>query len=156
MTVTIGNMAPDFQLPSGSGRTVTLSEFRGSKVLLYFYPKDLTPACTTQACDFRDSYGRLSEASTVVIGISTDPASRHARFSEKYSLPFLLLADEEHAVAELYGVWQEKVLYGRAYMGIVRSTFLIGEYGELLREWRNIRVKGHVDQVLQVVEKMEL
>jgi peroxiredoxin Q/BCP len=91
-----------------------------------------------------------------VIGISTDPASRHARFSEKYSLPFLLLADEEHAVAELYGVWQEKVLYGRAYMGIVRSTFLIGEYGELLREWRNIRVKGHVDQVLQVVEKMEL
>ncbi|XID90516.1 thioredoxin-dependent thiol peroxidase [Paenibacillaceae bacterium WGS1546] len=147
----IGQPAPDFELPATNGSAVRLSDYRGRKVVLYFYPKDMTEACTRQACDFRDAGATFGEANAIVLGISTDELKRHYKFIEKYELPFLLLSDPEHRVCELYGVWQEKQLYGRKYMGIVRSTFLIDEQGRLAREWRNIRVKGHVDDVKQAL-----
>ncbi|WP_219835317.1 thioredoxin-dependent thiol peroxidase [Paenibacillus sp. R14(2021)] len=144
----VGKKAPDFTLQAMGGREVSLSQFAGHKVVLFFYPKDLTPACTQQSCDFRDAYAEFGKHNTVVIGISNDPAERHERFAAKYELPFELLADTEHRVCELYGVWQLKKLYGREYMGLVRSTFLIDEKGKLVQEWRNLRVKGHVQEVL--------
>lgn len=147
----LGQPAPDFELPATNGGTVKLSDYRGRKVVLYFYPKDMTQACTQQACDFRDSSSEYDGLGAVVLGISTDELKRHYKFTEKYELPFLLLSDPEHRVCELYGVWQEKQLYGRTYMGIVRSTFLIDERGNLAQEWRNIRVKGHVDNVKQAL-----
>lgn len=146
-----GRVAPDFELPATNGETVRLSDFRGKKVVLYFYPKDLTTACTQQACDFRDASEDISSENAVVLGISIDEVKTHHRFIEKYGLPFLLLADPEHTVCELYGVWQEKQLYGRKYMGIVRSTFLIDEKGAIVQSWRNIRVKGHVEEVVQAL-----
>ncbi|MBM7568015.1 thioredoxin-dependent thiol peroxidase [Paenibacillus sacheonensis] len=144
----LGKKAPDFKLPAGGGREVSLSQYVGHKVVLFFYPKDMTPACTQESCDFRDAYAEFGKHDTVVLGISNDPAERHEKFAEKYELPFELLADTEHRVCELYGVWQLKKLYGREYMGLVRSTFLIDEKGKLVREWRNLRVKGHVQDVL--------
>jgi peroxiredoxin Q/BCP len=147
----LGQPAPDFELPATNGSTVKLSDYRGRKVVLYFYPKDMTTACTQQACDFRDASSEYEGLNAVVLGISTDELKRHYKFTEKYELPFLLLADPDHRVCELYGVWQEKQLYGRTYMGIVRSTFLIDEEGKLAQEWRNIRVKGPVDNVKQAL-----
>ncbi|QTH40955.1 thioredoxin-dependent thiol peroxidase [Cohnella sp. LGH] len=147
----LGQPAPDFELPATNGGTVKLSDYRGRKVVLYFYPKDMTQACTQQACDFRDASSEYEGLGAVVLGISTDELKRHYKFTEKYELPFLLLSDPEHRVCELYGVWQDKQLYGRTYMGIVRSTFLIDEQGRLAQEWRNIRVKGHVDNVKQAL-----
>lgn len=144
----VGKKAPNFTLAATGGREVSLSDFAGRKVVIFFYPKDLTPACTQESCDFRDAYAEFGKHGTVVIGISNDPAERHERFAAKYELPFELLADTEHKVCELYGVWQLKKLYGREYMGLVRSTFLIDEKGKLAREWRNLRVKGHVQDVL--------
>ncbi|QJD84779.1 thioredoxin-dependent thiol peroxidase [Cohnella herbarum] len=143
----IGLPVPDFELPATNGKTVRLSDYRGRKVILYFYPKDMTPACTQQSCDFRDASPTFKKTKAVVLGVSTDELKRHYKFIEKYELPFLLLADPEHRVCELFGVWQEKKLYGKTYMGIVRSTFLIDEQGLLSQEWRNIKVKGHVDNV---------
>ncbi|QHT59296.1 thioredoxin-dependent thiol peroxidase [Paenibacillus lycopersici] len=148
----VGKKAPDFTLPAMGGREVRLSDYSGRKVVIFFYPKDLTPACTQQSCDFRDAYAEFGKHNTVVIGISNDPAERHEKFAAKYELPFELLADTEHKVCELYGVWQLKKLYGREYMGLVRSTFLIDEKGKLVREWRNLRVKGHVQDVLDAVQ----
>ncbi|MCQ6562568.1 thioredoxin-dependent thiol peroxidase [Paenibacillus mendelii] len=145
----VGKKAPGFTLPASGGREVSLSDYLGRKVVLFFYPKDLTPACTQESCDFRDAHADFEGCSTVVLGISIDTAETHDRFTEKYGLPFELLADTEHKVCELYGVWQLKKLYGREYMGLVRSTFLIDEKGKLVREWRNLRVKGHVQEVLQ-------
>ncbi len=147
----LGRLAPDFELPATNGDAVRLSDYRGRKVVLYFYPKDMTEACTQQACDFRDASSEYEGLNAVVLGISTDELKRHYKFTEKYELPFLLLSDPDHRVCELYGVWQEKQLYGRTYMGIVRSTFLIDERGKLAREWRNIRVKGHADNVKQAL-----
>ncbi|WP_372632444.1 thioredoxin-dependent thiol peroxidase [Cohnella sp.] len=143
----LGKLAPDFELPATNGGSIRLSDYRGRKVVLYFYPKDMTQACTQQACDFRDAASEYEGLNAVVLGISTDELKRHYKFTEKYELPFLLLSDPEHRVCELYGVWQEKQLYGRTYMGIVRSTFLIDEQGKLAQEWRNLRVKGHADNV---------
>ena len=151
--LTIGQPAPDFELPATNGGTVKLSDYRGRKVVLYFYPKDMTQACTQQACDFRDAGSEYEGLNAVVLGVSTDELERHYKFTEKYELPFLLLSDPDHRVCELYGVWQEKQLYGRTYMGIVRSTFLIDEQGRLAQEWRNIRVKGHVDNVRQALKE---
>ena len=151
MTIEIGKKAPDFKLPASNGEEIILSDYKGKNVVIYFYPKDLTPACTTQACDFRDSSAAIEAQNTVILGISMDPIQRHLRFIDKYNLPFQLLADEDHAVAELYEVWQLKKLYGKEYMGIVRSTFLIDSKGILVKAWRNIRVKGHVEEVLGVV-----
>lgn len=152
MTLSIGSMAPDFTLPSADGE-VRLSDFRGRLVVLYFYPKDMTPGCTQQACDFRDAYGELTKHGAVVIGVSTDDVERHIRFRDKYGLPFILLSDPDHAVCELYGVWQAKKLYGREFMGIVRSTFLIDEEGRLIREWRNVKPKAHIEDVLAAIRE---
>ncbi|MBM6386131.1 thioredoxin-dependent thiol peroxidase [Paenibacillus sp. 7523-1] len=154
MTLTEGNLAPDFELPSSTGETVKLSDYRGQRVLIYFYPKDMTSSCTQEACDFRDRHEEFVGLNTVILGISTDPMSRHDKFIAKYGLPFTLLSDEEHQVAEQYGVWQLKKLYGKEYMGIVRSTFLIDEEGKLIKEWSKVRVKGHIEAALEAVKSL--
>jgi peroxiredoxin Q/BCP len=151
--IKIGQPVPDFTLPASNGKQVSLRDFRGSKVVLFFYPKDSTPTCTAESCDFRDNYARFAAADAAVIGISPDDLKSHARFIAKHELPFLLLSDTDHAVCELFGVWQEKSMYGRKYMGVVRSTFLIDEAGVLLREWRKVKVKGHVEEVLAAVNQ---
>ncbi|QGQ98549.1 thioredoxin-dependent thiol peroxidase [Paenibacillus psychroresistens] len=151
MTLEIGKKAPNFKLAATNGEIVKLSDFKGKNVILYFYPKDLTTACINQACDFRDKITEFTDNNTVILGVSMDPVKQHHRFIDKYNLPFMLLADEDHAVCELYEVWLLKKLYGVEYMGIVRSTFLIDKKGILVKEWRNIRVKGHVEAVLGTV-----
>ena len=142
-----GDLAPDFTLPSDDGSTVTLSDLRGSRVILYFYPKDDTSGCTAQACEFRDSLPRIEEKGALVLGVSPDPVRSHQKFKSKYDLNFPLLADEEHQVAEAYGVWKEKSMYGRTYWGIERSTFLIDEEGRIARAWRKVKAKGNADLV---------
>ncbi|HSH75691.1 MAG TPA: thioredoxin-dependent thiol peroxidase [Longimicrobiales bacterium] len=141
--VEVGSSAPDFTLPSDDGGEVTLSSFRGKKVVLYFYPKDDTPGCTTQACDFRDALPSFEGVEAVVLGVSPDTTESHGRFRQKFDLNFPLLADEGHTVSEAYGVWQEKSMYGRKFMGIERSTFLIDEKGTVVGVWRKVRPKGH-------------
>ncbi|MCS6909992.1 MAG: thioredoxin-dependent thiol peroxidase [Anaerolineales bacterium] len=131
MPLKIGDPAPDFTLPDENGKPVTLSSFRGRKVILYFYPKDDTPGCTAQACGFRDAYPKVEAANAVVLGISPDGAKSHQKFKTKQKLPFPLLSDEDHAVAEKYGVWGEKSFIGKKYMGITRSHFVIDEAGKL-------------------------
>lgn len=155
-SVELGQPVPDFTLPANGGKEVSLSQFRGQKVVIYFYPKDMTTACTQEACDFRDNYSAISERDAVVLGISGDPVKSHDRFVEKQNLPFLLLSDTDHEVCRMFGVWQLKKMYGREYEGIVRSTFLIDEEGRLVREWRGIRVKGHVELVLEAIKETSL
>ncbi|MFM9282366.1 thioredoxin-dependent thiol peroxidase [Paenibacillus jiagnxiensis] len=155
MTTESGHAAPDFELPGSSGKNVRLSDYRGKRVLLYFYPKDLTAACTSQACDFRDHHGEFGGLNTVILGVSADPLKQHEKFISKYGLPFELLADEDHKAAEAYGVWQQKQMYGRQFMGIVRSTFLIDENGILVREWRKVKVKGHIEEALEYIRQLE-
>lgn len=152
----VGDQAPEITLPDQHGKLVKLSKYRGKTVILYFYPKDMTPACTAQACDFRDLHRGFKKARAVVLGISTDPAGRHEKFVEKYELPFTLLADEEHKAAEAYGVWRLKKLYGREYMGIVRSTFVIDANGVVRKVWDNVKVKGHAEQVLASLSELEM
>lgn len=137
-----GQMAPDFTLPADDGSTVSLSGLRGKRVILYFYPKDDTSGCTAQACEYRDSLPRIQEAGAVVLGVSPDSVASHVKFKTKYDLNFPLLSDEDHAVAELYGVWKEKSMYGRKYFGIERSTFVIDEEGRLQRIARKVKAKG--------------
>jgi peroxiredoxin Q/BCP len=151
MTLEIGLQAPDFELNDSQGETVTLANFRGKNVILYFYPKDMTPGCTTEACDFRDFHQSFAELDCIIIGISPDPKEKHAKFIDKYNLPFLLLADEDHHAAETYEVWKLKKNYGKEYMGIERSTFVIDRDGKLAKEWRKVRVKGHVEEALQYI-----
>lgn len=129
----VGDLAPDFTLPNEAGELVSLSQFRGKRVILYFYPKDDTPGCTSQACGFRDSYSIITEKNAVVIGISPDSTKSHAKFKTKHNLPFILLADEQHSVAEAYGVWGEKSMMGKKYMGIIRSHFVIDESGRIVQ-----------------------
>ncbi|MBO9312952.1 MAG: thioredoxin-dependent thiol peroxidase [Chloroflexus sp.] len=129
----VGDLAPDFTLPNEAGELVSLSQFRGKRVILYFYPKDDTPGCTSQACGFRDSYPIITEKNAVVIGISPDSTKSHAKFKTKHNLPFILLADEQHSVAEAYGVWGEKSMMGKKYMGIIRSHFVIDESGRIVQ-----------------------
>lgn len=145
--VSTGSVAPDFTLPSDGGGQVRLSALRGRKVVLYFYPKDDTPGCTTQACDLRDELPRFDGAGAVVLGVSPDPVASHARFREKYGLNFPLLSDEDHAVAEAWGVWKEKSMYGKTYMGVERSTFIIDEDGVVMEAWRKVRPEGHAERV---------
>jgi thioredoxin-dependent peroxiredoxin len=130
-TIKIGDPAPDFELLSDAGQTVKLSAYRGQRVIVYFYPKDDTPGCTTQACGFRDAYLDIQERNAVVLGISPDDLQSHRKFKTKYNLPFLLLADSDHKIAEMYGVWGEKSMYGKTYMGILRSHFVVNEQGTL-------------------------
>jgi thioredoxin-dependent peroxiredoxin len=148
----VGRQAPDFTLPSSSGGTVSLSGLRGKKVVIYFYPKDLTPTCTQQSEDFRDHYGEFQALGIELIGISTDPIKSHHKFIAKHALPFPLLSDTERKVCEQYGVWKLKKTFGHEYMGIERSTFLIDEKGKLVREWRNVRLKNHIQEVLNAVK----
>ncbi|WP_042478977.1 thioredoxin-dependent thiol peroxidase [Bacillus ndiopicus] len=140
--------APDFTLENEHGQPLHLSDFIGKNVVLYFYPKDMTPGCTTEACDFRDAYADFSELNAVILGVSADDAKKHTKFIEKYNLPFSLLVDTDHSVAESYGVWVLKKMYGREFMGIERSTFLIDEKGIVVKEWRKVRVKNHIEDVL--------
>lgn len=153
MHVQEGQLAPDFTLISSNGGTFSLAETRGKNVVLYFYPKDMTPACTNQACSFRDQIQQFKDQDTIIIGISTDPVARHAKFIEKYQLPFELLSDEEHEVSELYGVWKLKKLYGKEFMGIERSTFFINKEGIVEKEWRKVRVANHIEEVLQYIQE---
>ena len=143
-----GKRAPDFELVSDSGEAVTLSSLEGKPVVLYFYPKDDTPGCTTQACGLRDAWGEFEQRGAVVLGVSPDGAGSHAKFKEKYGLPFTLLADEDHAVADEYGVWGEKTYAGKTYMGIQRSTFVIDAKGNVAKVMRNVKPDTHADDVL--------
>jgi thioredoxin-dependent peroxiredoxin len=143
-----GQPAPDFELPSDTGETVKLSGLRGKPVVLYFYPKDDTPGCTAQACGIRDVYGEFERAGAVVLGVSPDDEASHVKFKEKYGLPFTLLADADHAVAEQYGVWGEKSYAGRTYMGVSRSTFVIAADGTVAKVMHNVKPATHADDVL--------
>jgi len=149
--VKVGQKAPDFSLPSSDGKSIRLRDFRGKKVILYFYPKDNTPGCTREACDFRDSYARLRALGTNIIGISPDSVRSHRGFSMKHELPFLLLSDEKREVVKLYGVWKKKKLYGRSFMGVIRTTFIIDEEGTITQRFENVRVAGHADRVIDVL-----
>jgi peroxiredoxin Q/BCP len=143
-----GKPAPEFELKTDSGESVKLSDFRGKPVVLYFYPKDDTPGCTAQACGIRDSYEEFEQRGAVVLGISPDSETSHVKFKEKYGLPFTLLADPEHKVAEQYGTWVEKKNYGKAYWGVERSTFLIDSEGKLAKVLRRVKPDTHADDVL--------
>jgi len=143
-----GKRAPDFELTSDSGERVKLSDFRGKPVVLYFYPKDDTPGCTTQACGIRDNYDAFAERGAVVLGVSRDDETSHVKFKERYGLPFTLLADPDHKVAEDYGVWGERTSYGKTYMGIERSTFLIDSKGNVAKVMRKVKPDTHAEDVL--------
>ncbi|PAE27450.1 thioredoxin-dependent thiol peroxidase [Oceanobacillus profundus] len=153
MTIEIGKKVEDFTLPSQSGKQVHLSDFKGKHVVLYFYPKDMTPGCTTEACDFRDQHESFAELDAVIIGISPDPAESHQKFINKHELPFLLLADEDHKIAEMFDVWKLKKNFGKEYYGIERSTFIIDKEGKLQKEFRKVRVKGHVEEALEFIKE---
>jgi thioredoxin-dependent peroxiredoxin len=146
-----GKPAPDFELPSDSGDTVKLSDLRGKQVVLYFYPKDDTPGCTAQACGLRDVHAELEREGAVVLGVSPDDEGSHVKFKQKYELPFTLLADSDHHVAEQYGVWAEKKYMGRTYMGVNRSTFVIGEDGTVKRIMHKVKPNTHADEVLETL-----
>ncbi|WP_340117283.1 thioredoxin-dependent thiol peroxidase [Pelagibius sp. 7325] len=152
--VEIGKKAPAFKLPTDGGGTVALKDLKGQKVVLYFYPKDDTPGCTTEACGFRDAFPDFTKVDAVIIGVSKDSVARHDKFKGKYELPFTLASDEDGTVCEAYGTWIEKSMYGRKYMGIDRATFLIDENGVLRGEWRKVKVKGHVDEVLAAAKAL--
>jgi peroxiredoxin Q/BCP len=148
-----GDRAPEFSLPDEHGKVHSLADQRGRWTILYFYPEDDTPGCTTEACQFRDLSPRYEDTGADVWGVSPDNASSHRRFREKYDLPFTLLSDVDHAVAELYGAWQEKTNYGRTYMGIVRSTYLIDPEGRIARAWPKVKADGHAAATLEALEE---
>lgn len=148
-----GNKAPAFTLPDDQGNKVSLKDFLGKRVVLYFYPKDMTSGCTQEACDFRDAFPEFEELDAVILGVSPDPVAKHQKFKEKYDLPFPLLSDEEKKVLEKYGVWQEKSMYGRKYMGVVRTTVVIDEKGRVMKIFPKVKVKGHVEEVKKVLEQ---
>lgn len=154
MSIEAGVAAPDFTLPADGGAAVALSAFRGKPVILYFYPKDDTSGCTKEACGFRDLFPDFSAADAVVIGVSKDGAASHDKFKEKYQLPFILASDEDASVAQAYGVWVEKSMYGRAYMGMDRATFLIDREGVVREVWRKVKVTGHVEKVLKALKAL--
>ncbi|MCS7006606.1 MAG: thioredoxin-dependent thiol peroxidase [Thermoleophilia bacterium] len=147
-----GEPAPDFTLPSDTGEPVTLSSFRGRPVVLYFYPRDDTPGCTRQACGIRDAWAEFERRGAVVLGVSPDSPARHVRFREKHGLPFTLLSDERHEVAERYGTWVEKRLYGKTSMGMERSTFVIAPDGTVAKVLRRVKPDTHADEVLAALE----
>lgn len=152
--VEVGDVAPTFRLKSDSGEIVDLSALRGTPVVLYFYPRDDTPGCTKEACNFRDSHSQLTARGVKLFGISPDSVESHGKFRDKYQLNFPLLADPEHAVAEQYGAWREKNLYGKKSMGIQRSTFLIDADGKIARVWKRVKVEGHDQQVHDAVQAL--
>lgn len=153
MPLSSGILAPDFTLPDENGVERKLSDYRGSPVVLYFYPKDDTPGCTKEACNFRDDYSAYQEAGITILGVSPDSPKRHANFKAKYNLPFNLLADTEHKVCELYGVWGLKKSFGREYEGVFRTTFLISPEGEITKVFKNVKPADHSVEVLQAIEE---
>ena len=150
----IGDLAPDFTLPKSGGGTLSLSELRGKKVVLYFYPQDNTPTCTLQAIDFSGHAAAFKNAGAVVIGVSPDSVKSHDKFCAKHDLSIPLIADEEHKAVDAYGVWREKTTFGRTDMGVVRSTFLIDREGRIAGLWDNVRLKGHIDSVLAAAKAL--
>ena len=153
-SVEVGTPAPDFTMPTDGGGSVTLSSLKGKPVVLYFYPKDDTSGCTSEACGFRDQFPDFTGVDAVVIGVSKDSVASHDKFKAKYELPFTLASDKETGVAEAYGVWVEKSMYGRKYMGLERATFLIDKDGIVRNVWRKVKVTGHVDAVLKAVKAL--
>lgn len=149
--VQVGMKAPDFDLPAHDGSNISLNSLEGSRVVLYFYPKDDTPGCTTQACDLRDNHAAIQAQGAVVLGVSPDSPASHVKFRGKYHLNFPLLSDEDHRVAEAYGVWKEKSMYGRKFWGIERSTFIIDEQGFVAEAWRKVKPEGHADRVAETL-----
>ena len=149
-----GKKAPAFTLTSDAGKKVKLSDFAGQPVVLYFYPKDDTPGCTKEACAFRDAHSELVSAGAVLLGVSADDAGSHAKFRDKYDLNFALLADTDHKVAEKYGAWREKNMYGKKSIGIQRSTYLIDSAGKIAKVWKRVQVDGHDAQVLQALREL--
>ncbi len=147
-TVNVGDLAPDFTATTDAGTTVRLSDYRGKRVVLYFYPKDDTPGCTTQACGFRDNYLAIEEKNAIVLGVSPDGAKSHQKFKTKFNLPFTLIADEDHSIAEAYGVWVEKSMYGKTYMGIERSHFVIDENGKVVDAQVKVKPEDSVERAL--------
>ena len=154
MSVAVGDKAPDFTMPTDGGGTVSLSALRGKPVVLYFYPKDDTSGCTAEACGFRDAFPDYGNTGAAVIGVSRDPVASHDKFKKKYELPFVLASDQSGEVTERYGVWVEKSMYGRKYMGIDRSTFLIDKDGTVRNVWHKVKVPGHVAEVLKAVQAL--
>jgi peroxiredoxin Q/BCP len=144
--------APNFKVAADNGETLTLKDYKGQKLVLYFYPKDDTPGCTTEACNFNEALPKFEKMGAAVLGISRDSLKKHEKFSEKFGLAFPLGADEDGAMCEAYGVWIEKSMYGKKYMGIDRSTFLIGEDGKIIKIWRGVKVPGHVDEVMAALK----
>jgi peroxiredoxin Q/BCP len=154
MTVTVGKPAPDFTLPTDGGGKISLKGMRGKNVVIYFYPKDDTSGCTAEACGFRDQLPKFGKINATVIGISRDSVASHDKFKAKHDLPFTLASDDKGEVTERYGVWVQKSMYGRKYMGIERATFLIDDKGVVRQEWRKVKVPGHVDEVLKAVKAL--
>ncbi|HKV71827.1 MAG TPA: thioredoxin-dependent thiol peroxidase [Gemmatimonadales bacterium] len=152
--VSEGKSAPAFTLDTDSGETLSLKDLKGRPVVLYFYPKDDTPGCTVEACEFRDAFPRFKGTKAVILGISPDSVKSHQKFKEKFDLPFTLLADEDHAIAEKYGVWQKKSMYGRTYMGIARTTFLIDKDGKVAKVFEKVKPKGHAEEVEQAIDAL--
>ena len=148
MSLQIGDTAPEFSAPNQHGDTVSLADFRGKKVVIYFYPKDDTPGCTAQACNLRDHYAELQQVGYEVIGISGDGVKSHDKFANKYDLPFTLVADEDKSINEAYGVWKEKSMYGRTYMGTARTTFVLDEEGTITDIIEKVKTKDHTAQIL--------
>ncbi|MEI7765853.1 MAG: thioredoxin-dependent thiol peroxidase [Phycisphaerae bacterium] len=155
MALEVGKPAPLFDLASTTGESIALKNLKGKKVVLYFYPKDDTPGCTKEACNFRDAIGDLKKAGAVVLGVSPDDVASHAKFSAKFGLNFPLLADVDHALAEAYGVWKEKSMYGKTYMGVERTTFLIDSKGNLAKISPKVKVDEHHTEVLAAVAELE-
>ena len=148
-----GNKAPDFSGKNQDGKSVRLSSFKTKKnVVLYFYPKDMTPGCTTEACDFKDQFKKFKN--TIILGVSADSPERHRKFIDKHNLPFELIADENKKICMKYGVWQEKKLYGKTFMGIVRSTFIIDKAGTVKKIIPKVKVKGHIEEVVEILKKI--
>ena len=154
MSLEIGDKAPDFTLPTDGDGKVSLKDLKGKTVILYFYPKDDTSGCTAEACGFRDALPNFGKTGAAVIGVSKDSPASHDKFKKKYKLPFTLASDEDTAVAQRYGVWVEKSMYGRKYMGLDRSTFLIDGKGVIRGLWRKVKVPGHVEEVLKAVKAL--
>ncbi len=154
MSLEVGDKAPNFNLPTDGGGNISLNDLKGETVILYFYPKDDTPGCTKEACGFRDALPDFSKVKATVIGVSKDPVKKHEKFKDKYDLTFPLASDEDGAVCEAYGAWVEKSMYGRKYMGIDRSTFLIDGKGVIRGIWRKVKVPGHVDEVLKTTQAL--
>lgn len=149
MKLKINDTAPDFELPDQDGKTIKLSNFKGQKVLIYFYPRDFTPGCTTEACSLRDSFLNFKNLNAVVLGISKDSVESHKKFVKKFNLPFTLLADVDHKVQQKYGVWQEKKFLGKTYMGTLRTSFLIGEKGKIAKIYQKVKPLAHAAEVLK-------